>query len=271
MKLSTSKNTTVIISDFVSEKYYSEIAKKSMSPIYLAAEQVGFLLPPDNKESIIKLQMSGGEFCGNGVLALGALSKYLGIVEDQNFLIEISGADSPLQIEILNNKLDKMEFEVKAAMPVDYSSKNFICHLGEENIQGRIIHLKGISHFILKGSKYFNEDLLQKIMKELSKNLSTEALGIIPYYIKNKKHCIKPFIFVRKNNSLVFEKGCGSGTLALGLHLVEKLKENIDLEVKQPGSKIKVEIKLNDNTQICKNFLKGKVKLTTTGTLFISR
>ncbi len=267
-KLSTSENTTVIITDYVPEKLYSKISEKVMSSTHLEAEQVGFLLPPEKKDSQARLEMSGGEFCGNGVLALGALCDHLGIINDSNFSVEISGVNSSLKTEIIETNCLQEKYVVKAAMPVCYSRKSYICNYSEQ-IQGDIIFLQGISHFLIRGENNFDEKIIKDIMNEISENISGEAVGIIPYFSKNNEYFIKPYIYVKENNSYIFERGCGSGTLALGLYLAEENTQNIYRQVNQPGGVIEVMVKLNNKNEVSRAFLKSEVNLTCQGTVVI--
>ncbi|MFW6006824.1 MAG: hypothetical protein ACOC4G_03820 [Bacillota bacterium] len=267
-KLSTSENTTVIISDYVPERLYSKITDKVMASTYLQAEQVGFLLPPEHKISALKLRMSGGEFCGNGLLALSALTDYLGIVDNSNFLVEISGVNLPLTAEVIDKNYEKINYVIKADMPFSHSRKIYKCNFSDK-INGEIIFLSGISHFIIKGKKYFKKNILKDIMNEISRDISGKAVGIIPYYIKEGNYQIKPYIHVKENNSFVFERGCGSGTLALGLYLAEENNENIKISVHQPGGIIEVGIKLNDKNKVNGAYLKSEVSLNCQGEVII--
>ena len=67
VKVNPVENMTVFILDNIGNKKHIEVSKKIMDYSNLYAEQVGFVENLDRKDSTesVRLQMMGGEFCGN--------------------------------------------------------------------------------------------------------------------------------------------------------------------------------------------------------------
>ncbi len=68
-----------------------------MGDEFLHAEQAIFLVQPQTKGAVLRLEMSGGEFCSNAVLSAVAYCSYKELVKDHTYLLEISGLDFPLE------------------------------------------------------------------------------------------------------------------------------------------------------------------------------
>ena len=63
-------NATIIILSPEPRKNQPNLAELLMIKNYLAAEQVGYLESPTQKGAVARLQMMGGEFCGNAARSL---------------------------------------------------------------------------------------------------------------------------------------------------------------------------------------------------------
>ncbi len=229
---------TVLVTSYVDPTDYVHIANTIMDYEYVHAEQAGFIVSPQDNRSVLRLEMSGGEFCGNAVLAAAAYCKYQKICQDNRFLIEASGAKSPLLCDV------KMKsptfFEIKAEMPQQFSMNDIVISYHNKSISGSLVQLEGIIHFV---TNYWpHEDEFTYILEAVKEVAQDKAIGIIPYrYLMEGAYEIRPFVYVGDTGATFFERSCGSGTLALGFFLAEKGKEHI-FNVLQPGGTICVEI-----------------------------
>ena len=70
-------------------------------------EQVGFLEKPQGEASV-RLQMMGGEFCGNASISAAALMAHKGGIVSGDIALEVSGADEPLCVKV--QKLDGRKY-----------------------------------------------------------------------------------------------------------------------------------------------------------------
>ena len=254
VKISPSKNMTVLITNYVAPTHYSQIAHTIMDYEYVNAEQVGFIVAPKNKKSLLRLAMSGGEFCGNAFLGAAAYCRYKGLTTKDRFLLETTGVDSPLEcfVETKSSHL----FEAKAEMPNDYFIDNMVVQLNDKIISGSTLQMSGITHFIT--DYWLDKDDFFPIIEKISKEIDNKAIGIIPYkHLKKGNYEIKPFVYVKETGSRFFEQACGSGSLALGVYLSKQTKEK-KFNVYQPGGIIKVETGTN-------NYISTTVRFTCEG------
>lgn len=256
IKASPSQNTTAIITNYVPSKMYSEIASLIMSYEYLHVEQVGFIVQPKNNNAVLKIEMSGGEFCGNALLSAAAYCNYKDLIDKKEFDMEISGVNYPLKCWV--SKVKNNIFTSKAEMPSLISKQHTTMSINGKEIEGSIIHLDGISHFVTN-NRIAKEEYYE-ILNYLKLQIDKGAIGIIPYQkVKEKLFEIIPMVYVFENDSTVFERACGSGTLALGIYMENEFGEN-DIKVKQPGGVIDVEV--GD-----KNYISTTVNFTCEGTI----
>ena len=239
IKTSPAQNTTVIITSDCPKSYYPIVANKAMSYDYLHAEQVGFIVPPSRKDSVIALEMAGGEFCGNATLSAAAYVIYKGLTDKEVFYIDSSGAAEPIRCKVA--KVGDYCYSASCTMPSAKGIDEAKFNLPNKTVEGYIVEFDGISHFVLEAEDDFEEYL--ELIQSLKEVVDADAIGIIPYSkVQDGRYKIKPFVHVRAINSNVFERGCGSGSLALGIYLNKIRGVSTDIEVLQPGGTIRVGI-----------------------------
>ena len=105
----TAGNITAIVKDGVADDDYRSVAAAIMQDPQWKVEQVGFITEP-KVGGEARLQMMGGEFCGNAARSFG---KYIAKkMRRQEAVIEISGNSAPMRIET-----DPARGSAKAQMP----------------------------------------------------------------------------------------------------------------------------------------------------------
>lgn len=239
IKTSPAQNTTVLITSFCPKSHYLKIAETAMKYEFLHAEQVGFIVPPSKKASVLGLEMAGGEFCGNATLSAAAYAVYKGLAEGEVFSIDASGTAEPIRCKV--QKLDDHCYKASCIMPPAKRIHELKLNLENKTIIGQVIELDGISHFVFPEHEGFTE--YPDVAAALKQLVDADAIGVIPFKtIKDDTYSIKPFVHVKKVNSNVFERGCGSGSLALGMYLNKVFGMSKRIEVVQPGGVIWVEM-----------------------------
>ena len=235
VKASPCSNTTVFIVDKAEKAKYGEIAAQVMDYDHLCAEQLGFITEPFDNSAVIRLEMSGGEFCGNALLSAAALVRYKSLTDKNKFYLECSGVAETLGCEV--NEIGRGKYFAKAEMPADYKLQELTLTADGREYCGHLVIWSGISHFVFPGE--IPEGCYEKIMEILIKKNKNSAYGIIPYIKRNSAaYFIRPYVYVPETGSRVFEQACGSGSLSLGVALSEGKTRVI--EVSQPGGVIKV-------------------------------
>ena len=240
VKASPCRNTTVFVEDDVSVFVRARLARYLMNDEVLAAEQVGFLVPPLYEVSALRVEMAGDEFCGNASLALRALAVMRGLrATGTPFFVECSGSESPLRVSAESVAPGRwrgtVELSPKARiLEIELSSAGVTYH-------GAIVELPGICHFCIE-SEPFSQETYDALLKQLTKHIVSDAYGIIPYRENgNNGFSICPYVAVPAAKSFVFEQACGSGSFALGLWLA-RIRGLTRLDVMQSGGTIHVEI-----------------------------
>ncbi|MUV38921.1 hypothetical protein JNUCC1_02793 [Lentibacillus sp. JNUCC-1] len=193
VKISPSQNMTALITSEVHPSDYATVGNMIMDYEYIHAEQAGFITKPTDDGSILRLEMSGGEFCGNAVLAAGAYCIYKGLSKEEHFKIEASGALFPLACHA-KVKAPGL-FEAEAEMPQPLSMDDTTFHIGAKSISGALIRLGGITHFVT--DFWPNNDDFPSILETIKETVHDKAIGIIPYrHVNDEAYEIRPFIYV---------------------------------------------------------------------------
>ncbi|MDD2432304.1 MAG: diaminopimelate epimerase [Clostridia bacterium] len=276
VKLNPSGNTTVLILDSLPRSSYQYVASQVMRRVSLAAEQVGFIEAPISSEAVARLQMMGGEFCGNAVRCFATWlveRQYPGIIfqkEEGYWLVplEISGHQGVLNVQVVTNK--KNWAEVKTPMPVPQRIQKYNVEDIKDDLT--LVSFTGITHVVawntIPSIKKFNiiKEKLEREEEGQKNNKKMDALGVMFY--QEEKQFLTPLVFVKSTNSLVWENSCGSGTVAIAAALAAKRKQSIDgLSVLQPGGEIGVKIKWDEDVEEAEIF--GEVNLEAEGIVYV--
>ncbi len=239
IKTSPAENTTVLVTDYCPRDRYLRVAERIMAYEFLYAEQVGFIVPPWKDSSLLGLEMAGGEFCGNATLSAAAYAVFKGLFGKGHFNIDVSGAAEPIECEA--KKVSPYHYNASCTMPRAKRTQGLELSLGDITLKGRIIIFDGIGHFVFPIQEDFTK--YEETLTKLKQIIDIDAIGIIPYRSLDKDaYYIRPFVHVKKTDTDVFERGCGSGSLALGIYLKEVKKLSGNIRVLQPGGVIEVGI-----------------------------
>ena len=118
IKFSPTQNMTILVkTDHAAEKY-NHIATRLMSYDNVYAEQVGFIERTRRPEAVARLEMAGGEFCGNACMALAAhhaSEAGLAHQESMDIMLEVSGTD---QLIMCHVKKQQNEYDCQVTMPI---------------------------------------------------------------------------------------------------------------------------------------------------------
>lgn len=273
VKVNPTENMTVLVLNQFNREQHMSISKKLMEYGNIYAEQVGFIEKPITQKGkdlgCLRLQMMGGEFCGNASRAFAAFLIYYGYVPILNkkltVPIEVSGTEDVLycDVEITENDLT---FTTGIGLPEPISIQDKTIAFDSRDVNITVVELSGITHIIVD-SKDINDKM--QFFKAVRNDLlldEVQALGII-FYDKEKER-IEPLVYVRETDTLVFERGCASGTAALGAAVCFKKKADIKMDVFQPGGKLLIEAKWKED-KVSNIYLKGDVKIAAEGIAYI--
>lgn len=225
-------NTTALVVEKFPREQYVSIARKILDENKII-EQVGFLEKPENPRAAIRLQMMGGEFCGNATRA----TAYFWAMKTRlkSFKIEVSGFSELLSAKINN---DKVELE----LPGIFFQKI-------QNKKMKIVDLMGI-RFILQDFPK-NSNKAQELIKK-HKN-TFPAVGVLYASFEDKNITIDPIVWVKETNTCYDESACGSGSIAAGIVKFLQNPKQKFFSVLQPSGEtynIKIEGSKNKITKI---------------------
>ena len=103
VKLNPTQNMTLLVESPLRREDYAKVADSIMAYESVYAEQVGFIeRPGSGSKAVARLQMAGGEFCGNAAMSLAAYVAWLD--KKEKFLsgariipLEVSGSDEVIE------------------------------------------------------------------------------------------------------------------------------------------------------------------------------
>jgi diaminopimelate epimerase len=205
--------TIFVLSPIEGREGRAAVVNALMAEPSLKAEQVGFVIPPAaalDSSTRWRLEMMGGEFCGNAARSFGIyVAGRLGLCGRHTIPIEISGMARPLQVQV-DTAAGTAEVELPG--PLEETSVE---------IEGQSLPVyvfEGITHVIacdIEG----DEALVHALVRHFSDKAPTPdappaALGVMFY--DSRKNFMRPAVWVAAAKSLVWESSCGSGSAAFG-------------------------------------------------------
>ncbi|MDR1048662.1 MAG: hypothetical protein LBL51_02810 [Synergistaceae bacterium] len=264
VKLSPTQNMTILVESPVERARQAEAAAALMAYESVYAEQVGFIEPPESAGAWARLQMAGGEFCGNATMSLAAWlvwkkGEARGNAEVR-VPLEVSGAEGIVECVIRPAGND---FLGTVRMPLPEN-------MGEIDLPGgrfAAVEMPGITHVIVPAGALGNDPRAEasRLVPIWSGAIDAPAFGIVLY---DEKTCrIDPLVCVKELGSVVWERGCGSGSAALGAFEAARTGKDSLLRVAQPGGVIEVK-SLYGAGAVRDIFITGKVALAARGTAF---
>ena len=223
IKTSPTENMTLLIETPVPREKHLEIAEKLIAYGSVYAEQAGYIEEPENPAAEKRLQMMAGEFCGNASLSLAAVlaeEKGLSVGEETEIILEVSGADSLVNCRM---KKEEIGYSGRVVMPLPQAIAYRTFHLEGETYELAEVVFEGISHVIVPVSLW-GENATEKA--ELAAKVwaaeMPAAFGILLF--EEEKGELRPLVSVQ-GVTLIWERGCGSGTSAIGCYLAAKEME----------------------------------------------
>ena len=221
-------NITVFVPDEVPKERHGEIAKAILSLEALKAEQVAFRCRGAGGE-MNRIEMSGGEFCGNASRAFGMLlAKERGLTGQCRVEIEISGCNAPVSVEV---DTDAQTASAEMPLPV-YVGRRCV-----DGLTGTLVHLGGIA--LLVADVEPDRSFFDRAERVFAEFPALEAYGVV---FLTKDGRMTPLIRVPAADSLVWEGSCGSGSIACAIAESEGTEGEFTKEYIQPAGTIRATV-----------------------------
>lgn len=249
-------NRTILVESPVLPEDYKKVATFLMEK-EPTAEQVGFLdVTGDN---VVTLNMAGGEFCGNATMSAAVLLCMKGQAESP-VPLKVSGAKGIMKALVRkcedglkkNSKSSANGPEGKKAvkctgseclytasvkMPSPVEIRDVSVSLGEKKTLLPAVIFDGIVHIILNGTGMARNQAEMNI-RLWSGELNVPCLGMMFY--DEAKNRLKPLVYVKNPETLVWENSCGSGSVAEAAWLYHNGIVKDSYEFCEPGGKLTV-------------------------------
>lgn len=192
------KNITVLVTTPVSRALQPELASLLLD-LEPEAEQVGFVETAADGQ--MRLQMMGGEFCGNATRAYAMyVARQRGGLSEVR--LRVSGCD-----HIVTAAVDLARGAARAEMPLPRAVRA----AEVEGHAGTLVDLAGIAHLVIEGVAP-SEDFFRAAEPLFSAIEGLDAYGVI--FLDRTSHRMTPLVKVVDTGTLIWEGSCGSGTIA---------------------------------------------------------
>lgn len=231
-KIDPSGNITLIVDSFVPREEQSRIAALLMVRDS-EAEQVGFLEAPEDPCCAVRLQMMGGEFCGNATLSAAAVvMRQLGL-DAGDMLIEVSGSPGPVKVTGVMSAPGRFDGEVDMPLPESIYECSFLdgfdCHTLP------LVRFPGICHAIVSAGTLTREKA-EAVIGPWCRQIGSEALGLM--FFDKDKNTLTPLVYVESTGTAVWEGSCASGTAAVASYLAELDGEHASVCLFEPRGRL---------------------------------
>lgn len=219
-------NITIFVMSAVPQQQYAAVAAMLLAEGSFRAEQVAFHVAP-KMGGDGRIEMMGGEFCGNATRSYGYLLSKLLPGNPDSVRVEISGADRPLTV-----KVDAVFGRCETEMPLP--TEKILIEYDDEAFSA--VCFDGIVHTIVPGaprSQAFVDGLLAAVRNAVD----SSAYGVM---FLDGAHMV-PVVYVCETDSMIWESSCGSGSMAVAaLGAMTQRDGTYSCALQQPGGIIEV-------------------------------
>ncbi|WP_282936182.1 diaminopimelate epimerase [Paenibacillus sp. RC67] len=268
VKFNPTQNMTILVRTQHPINEYAYIASKMMSYDHVYAEQVGFIEEPIHHGAAAHLQMAGGEFCGNACMALAALiASERGIVHNDwmNIELEASGTEQFIACQV---KKIKEQYVCQVSMPIPNKIEKKTLNYEGDDLDIAIVRYHDFLHIVIEVEQFdlTMRNKAQGLAKLLGVVLGANLIGVLLF--KSDSHELAPLIYVPPLDSMIWERGCGSGTASLGAYLSWIRQAAIAVPIRQPGGTIHVTADCYQD-EVTNLRIEGSVEIVAQGKAYI--
>ncbi len=272
-KCNPTENMTILVTDPVPSLNRATIANQLMSQTHLHAEQVGYVTlrkrREKGQEAQATLEMMGGEFCANATRSLAAVlafedSTLISQGDCYSCLLKATGVENLIQCNV--SPLEgEARYMVSVELPLPLKVEHVQIHHNSRDVEATLVEFPGITHMVVDDTQLTKQkDFFRDVMDQLA-NREDGAFGIMFY--NNRTQFVTPLVWVRETNTLLWEKGCGSGTAAVGAYMVHKNRQSVELDIQQPGGILSILGEWDHKiTRLC---LEGEISIISKGIAYV--
>ena len=229
--LNPTGNLTALVTAWGGTEDEGEITARLMRE----SEQVAYLEPPSEPGALARIRLMGGEFCGNAAMAAAGwlIRDRLHARQEMTVPIEVSGARGVLFCRIRGLESG---FEGTVEMPEVLE----IRRVEIDGIPMTEVRMEGITHLIREGRDPLEKEKAEALLTAFAEESGAKAAGLMDR--NPETGFMRPLVYVRASNTLVWETACGSGTAAVGaLEAWRRGNGTAAAQVAQPGGILRAE------------------------------
>lgn len=219
-------NRTAFVLTPVAPELRAALAARMMALCPEGFEQVGFTCPESLLAPLPRLDMMGGEFCGNASRAFALLAAARRGRGETELAISVSGAKGPVHV-----RLDPARGTAYAHMPLPTALET-VCARGQTI---PVVRMEGIAHAIVTDNAP-SADAAQAVLHAMP---LSDAQGVL--FVKGAH--VTPLVHVPATGTSVWESSCGSGSVALAWYLARKRADGEHaFSFDEPGGRLSVRV-----------------------------
>lgn len=198
-------NVTLFVLTPVDRALRADAAGKLIAALpEMKVEQVGFASAP-LMGGAARLEMAGGEFCGNAARAWGMWTAAGHVPRPERVRIEVSGCSHPIAVDV-----DWAEGTARTEMPLPLEVRPV------PEFGGTLVHLGGIAHLVVRDTAPSRE-FFRRVEPAFIGLAGLEAYGVV--FLERLDEAageerLTPLVKVPSVGTLFQEGSCGSGSLA---------------------------------------------------------
>ena len=233
-------NITALVESAVEPSERADIASALMQ-CFPEAEQVGFVCFDDPGEP--RLDMTGGEFCGNASMCAAALYLLRGKPQSDRVRISVSGTSKPVTVSL--NQTSDGSFDAAVSMPPAKSIERLDFTFAERSETLPVVRMEGVDHIIIRSSSPFftlleDRNSAEKAVREWRRQLASPCLGLMFVDEQSGGTALTPLVYVPGSQTIFWENSCASGTAAAGMVFAEEKGQPVEMPLREPGGVLRV-------------------------------
>lgn len=241
-------NITALVETPLAAEQRQALAEELLQREELHIEQIGFLCPPRG-DGLVRVELAGGEFCGNSLRCAALHYVQSGGLRGQHIVpVEVSGAEQCVPVAV-----NSFSRNARAVMPLPRRYYQAII----EDMPAYVCDFGSLVNIVLP-DEYPEQETVDMLLQYAVVHFHAAAVALI--FLPPDAPAICPVVYVPALGSLVFETGCACGAMAASVYAVsQRGNGNYHFEWQQMGGIMPVELKKRGG-RIEKLTLSGVIK-----------
>ena len=217
-------NLTGLVLTHVSQEMRPALAARLMAVCPEGFEQIAFIDEDSLTGPLPRMEMMGGEFCGNASRAFGGYAAQRRGLGETALCVSVSGAAEPVRVQ-----LDPARGCAYADMPLPHAC----LRIEAAGSAVDVVRMEGIDHAVVTDGE--PSDALARAV--LAAMPPAPAQGVL--FVSGQR--MTPFVHVAATGTGVWESSCGSGSVALAWLLCRERDDGMHaFAFDEPGGRIEV-------------------------------